>query len=387
METTIKKVDTKSDLKKFIGFQYKLYKGNKFWCPPMRMDEWNTLSKKKNPAFDFCESEYWLAYQDGKIVGRIAGIINHKANEQWNEKLVRFGWIDFIDDPEVSKKLIETVSEWGRSKGMTGINGPLGFSDMDNEGMLIQGFDELATMASIYNYSYYPEHMEKLGFEKAADWVQFEVENGPVPEKVQRTAKIVAEKYKLRVLKVKKTKELVPYANKMWNLLNLTFKDLYGFTALTQKQIDLYTKQYFPFINTDYVCFIVDENDDVVGFGISMPSLTKALQKCNGRLFPFGFLYILMALKKHEIVDMYLNAVHPDYQGRGIVALYHNEIHKGYLKNHVKKMITNPQLSDNKAHLMWNMYKSRPHLYRRCWIKHWETTLYNSPPVPGEGPV
>jgi len=381
METIIKKVSTDRDLKKFIGFQYKLYKGNKYWCPPMRMDEWNTLSKKKNPAFDFCDAEYWLAYQEDKIVGRIAGIINHKANERWNEKLVRFGWIDFIDDPEVSRKLIEAVSEWGRSKGMTGIHGPLGFSDMDNEGMLIKGFDEMATMASIYNYPYYPEHMEKLGFETAADWVQYEVENNPVPEKVQRTARLVAEKYKLRVLKVKKAKELIPYADKMWNLLNLTFKDLYGFTALTQKQIDLYTKQYFPFINTDYVCFIVDEKDDVVGFGISMPSLTRALQKCNGRLFPFGFLYILRALKQHEVIDMYLNAVHPDYQGRGIVALYHYEMHKGYLKNKVKKMITNPQLADNKAQLMWKMYNARPHLYRRCWIKHWG----NPTPTPSSG--
>lgn len=371
METTIKQITTPRDLKRFINFQYKLYKGNKFWCPPMRLDEKNTLSKKKNPAFEFCEAEYWLAYQDNKIVGRVAGIINHKANERWNEKLVRFGWIDFIDDLDVTTKLIQAVTDWGKTKGMTGINGPLGFTDMDNEGMLIKGFDELATMASIYNYPYYPDHMEKLGFEKAADWVQHELQNVPIPEKVERGARLVAEKYHLRTLKVKKAKELLPYANKMWNLLNLSFKDLYGFTALTQKQIDLYTKQYFPFINTDYVCFVVDEKDEVVGFGISMPSLTRALQKCNGRLFPFGFLYIMKALRTHEIIDMYLNAVHPDYQGKGVVALYHYEMHRGYLKNNVKIMVTNPQLLDNKAHLMWKMYNGRQHLFRRCWVKHW----------------
>jgi len=371
MQTSVKKVTTWYDLKKFIGFQNKLYKGNKYWCPPIRRDECYTLSKKKNPAFDFCEAEYWLAYQEGRIVGRIAGIINHKANERWNEKLVRFGWIDFIDVPEVSRKLIEAVSQWGRSKGMTGIHGPLGFSDMDNEGMLIKGFDEMATLASIYNYPYYPEHMIKLGFEKAADWVQHELLIQPVPEKVERTAKIVAEKYHLRVVKVKNARELLPYADRMWDLLNLAFKDLYGVTELTHKQKNLYTKRYFPYINTDYVCFIVDETDNLVGFGISMHSLTRALQKCNGRLFPFGFYYLLRALKKNDTVDMDLNAVHPDYQGKGVVALYHYEIHSGYLKNNIKKVISNPQLDDNKASLMWKMYNARPHLFRRCWVKHW----------------
>jgi hypothetical protein len=336
----------------------------------MRMDEFKTLRQDKNPAFDFCESEYWLAYKDDKIVGRIAGIINHKANERWNEKLVRFGWIDFIDDPEVSRKLIDTVINWGRSRGMNGIHGPLGFSDMDNEGMLTKGFDELATMASIYNYPYYPEHMEKMNFEPAAEWIQFELLNVPIPEKVERAAKLVAEKYHLRVLKAKKAKELLPYAEKMWDLLNLSFKDLYGFTGLTKKQIDAYTKQYFPYINPDYVCFVLNEKDDMVGFGISMPSLTRALQKCNGRMFPFGFIHILRAMKQHDLVDMYLNAVHPDYQGKGVVGLYHYEIHKGYHKNKVKKLVTNPQLADKMASQMWKMYDARQHLTRRCWIKH-----------------
>ena len=217
MEIKIKQVTSRSDLKKFIGFPYKLFTGNKFWCPPLRLDELNTLSKDKNPAFDFCEAEYWLAYKDGKIVGRVAGIINHKANERWNEKLVRFGWIDFIDDPEVSKRLLDTVREWGREKGMNGIHGPLGFSDMDNEGMLIEGFEELATLASIYNYPYYPVHMEKLGFHKAADWVQYEFDIPPsIPDKVERLSQLVMEKYKLRVIRAKKAKELLPYAQKMF---------------------------------------------------------------------------------------------------------------------------------------------------------------------------
>ncbi len=368
----LKPVNTKKDLKRFIAFQNQLYKGNKFWCPQMRMDEMNTLSRDKNPAFDFCEAEYWLAYRGKEIVGRIAGIINNKANERWNEKLVRFGWIDFIDDQEVSKTLLDKVKEWGRSKGMSGIHGPLGFSDMDNEGMLIKGFEEMATLASIYNYPYYVEHMEKLGFEKAADWVQYEFEIPPtIPEKVDRLSLLVQEKYKLRVLKAKKAKELLPYAPKMFHTLNEAFSELYGYTALTQKQVDMYIKAYFGFVRPEFISFVIDEHDDVVGFGVSLPSLTKALQKCNGKLFPFGFLYLLRAMKKNDAIDMYLNGVRPDYHSKGVNALYYNEMHRAYIKYGIRKAVTNPQLEDNaKALTIWKNFNGRQHLTRRCWIKH-----------------
>ena len=368
----LKKVITKRDLKRFIAFQNQLYKGNKFWCPQMRMDEMNTLSRDKNPAFDFCEAEYWIAYQGNKIVGRIAGIINHKANERWNEKLVRFGWIDFTDDTEISRILIEAVSDWGRSKGMTGIQGPLGFSDMDNEGMLIKGFDELATLASIYNYPYYVDHMEKLGFSKAADWVQYEFEIPPtIPDKVERLSLLVQEKYKLRLLKAKKAKELLPYAPKMFRTLNAAFSELYGYTALTQKQVDMYIKAYFGFVRPEFISFVIDEQDEVVGFGVSLPSLTRALQKCDGKLFPFGFLYLLRAMKKNDTIDMYLNGVRPDYHSKGVNALYYNEMHRAYIKHGIKKAVTNPQLEDNaKALTIWKNFNGRQHLTRRCWIKH-----------------
>ncbi len=368
----LKKVETKKDLKRFIAFQNKLYRGNKFWCPQMRMDEMNTLSRDKNPAFDFCEAEYWLAYQGSEIVGRVAGIINHKANETWNEKLVRFGWIDFVDDPEVSRLLVETVREWGSAKGMNGIHGPLGFSDMDNEGMLIKGFEELATLASIYNYPYYVEHMEKLGFTKAADWVQYEFEIPPtIPEKVDRLSLLVQEKYKLRVVKTKKSKDLLPYAPKMFETLNAAFSELYGYTALTKKQVDMYVKAYFGFVRPEFVSFVVDEQDDVVGFGVSLPSLTKALQKCDGKLFPFGFIYLLWAMKKNDTIDMYLNGVRPDYHSKGVNALYYNELHRAYIKYGIKKAVTNPQLEDNaKALTIWKNFNGRQHLTRRCWIKH-----------------
>jgi hypothetical protein len=372
MEISIKKVATRKDLGKFINYPYTLYKGNKFWCPPMRLDEKNTLSRKKNPAFEFCEAEYFLAYRGKEMVGRIAAIINHKANERWNEKLVRFGWIDFIDDPDVSARLIETVASWGKEKGMKGIHGPLGFSDMDNEGMLIKGFGEEATLASIYNYPYYPEHMVRLGFEKAADWVQYEFEiPQQIPDKVERLSKLVQEKYKLRVVQARKSKDLLPYAGKMFVLLNQAFDELYGFTALTQKQMDMYVKTYFGFIRPEYVSFVIDEHDDIVGFGISMPSLTKALQKSNGRLFPFGFIYLLRAMKKNETIDMYLNGVRPDYHGKGVNSLYYNEMHKAYIRNHIIRAVTNPQLEDNaKALTIWKNFNGRQHLTRRCWIMH-----------------
>jgi hypothetical protein len=372
MEIEIKRVITRKELKKFIAFQCNLYANNKYWCPPLRFDELNNLRKDKNVAFDFCEAEYWLAYKENKIVGRIAGIIQHKSNERWNEKLVRFGWIDFIDDLSVSGKLIETVENWGKEKGMTGIHGPLGFSDMDNEGMLIKGFEEVATLASIYNYPYYPEHMEKHGFMKAADWVQWEFDvGGTIPEKVERLSHLLQEKFKLRVLKAKKAKELKPYARKMFSMLNVAFDELYGFTALTEKQMDSYTKQYFGFIQPQFVSFVLDQNDEIIGFGISMPSLTRALQKCNGKLFPFGFIYILRAMKKVDTIDMYMNGVRPDYHGKGVNAIYFNELHKAYIQANITKAVTNPQLEDNaKALTIWKNFNGRQHITRRCWIKH-----------------
>jgi hypothetical protein len=371
MEIEIKQVVTSKDLRRFIGYPFKLYAGNKYWCPPLKFDERNTFNPKKNHAFEFCEAAYWLAYRGNEIVGRIAGIINHKGNELWNEKLIRFGWIDFIDDLEVSRKLLDTATAWGKSKGMTGIHGPLGFSDMDPEGMLIKGFDELHAMTTIYNYAYYPVHMEKHGFGKAADWVQWEFEVSPeIPDKVDRLSLLVQEKYKLKIVKAKKAKDLLPYAKKMFSLQNVAFAELYGFVPLTDKQMEYYTKQYFGFIRPDFVSFVVDEHDEIVGFGVSMPNLTRAMQKCNGRIFPFGFIHLLRAIKKNDTIDMYLNGVRPDYQGKGINALYYNEMHKSYIRNGIKKAVTSPQLEDNaKALTIWKNFKGRQHQTRRCWIK------------------
>jgi len=367
----IKKITSLRDLKRFVSFPHTLYSGSKFWVPPLDFDELNTLRKDKNPAFEYCDSAYWMAYRNGKAVGRIAGIINHKANESWNEKLVRFGWIDFIDDIEITRGLIETVSGWGKENGMEGIHGPLGFTDMDPEGMLIEGFDELSSLSAIYNYPYYPEHMIQLGFRKATDWIQFEIKvPASIPAKVERLAGIVLEKYHLHLLKARKARDIRPYAPKMFTMYNEAFRDLYGFAPLSKKQMDMYTKQYFGFIRPEFVSFILDDKDDIVGFGITMPSIAEALQKCRGKLFPFGFLHLLRAMRKNDVIHMYLVGVRPDYQGKGVLALVYHELNKVYMEKGIRIALTHPQLEENfKAVSIWKNYNGRINIKRRCWIK------------------
>jgi ribosomal protein S18 acetylase RimI-like enzyme len=368
-EIEIRKVNSRKDLKKFVDFPFQLFKGNRFWCPPLKFDEINTLLKEKNPAFEYCEAEYWMAYQNGIPVGRIAGIINHNEITRWNVKLVRFGWIDFIDEPEVSRILIETVKDWGRTKGMTAIHGPLGFTDMDPEGMLIEGFDQISSLSAIYNFPYYKDHMEKLGFLKAVDWVQFEIKiPSEVPDKVERLTKIVLQKYDLHLLKPRKSRELRPYTRKMFLMYNKAFDDIYGFTALTEKQIDYYTKLYFGLLRPEFVSLLIDAQDEVVGFGITMPDLGIALQKAKGSLFPFGFIHLLRALRKNNIIHMYLIGVRPDYQGKGILALVYHELNKAYLKSGITLARTHPQLEENfKAVSIWKNYDARIYIRRRCW--------------------
>jgi GNAT superfamily N-acetyltransferase len=367
----IRMVSTHKDLKQFVDFPFHLFKGNRFWVPPLKFDEINTLRKDKNPAFDYCESAYWLAYIDDRPVGRIAGIINRRENERWNTRLVRFGWIDFIDDAEVSHRLIETVMDWGTARGMTGIHGPLGFTDMDPEGMLVEGFDQISSMSAIYNFSYYNDHMRQLGFRKAADWVQFEIRvPDSIPEKVERMTRIVMQKYDLHLLKPRKAKEIRPYAVKLFAMYNEAFHDLYGFTPLTRDQMDYYTKQYFGFIRPEFVSMVLDAKDDVVGFGITMPSLSLALQKARGSLFPFGFIHLLRAMRKNDAIHMYLIGVRPDYQGKGVLALVYHELNKAYIDAGIKIAYTHPQLEENfRAISIWKNYDGRVNIRRRCWIR------------------
>ncbi|MEI8203633.1 MAG: hypothetical protein WCH34_11505, partial [Bacteroidota bacterium] len=317
MQIEIKELFGRRELKKYVDFLHDLYRGNPYWCPPLRSDELNTIDPKKNPAYEYCEARFWIAIKDGKVVGRIASIINSKANETWNEKNIRFGWFDFIDDPEVSALLMQQVQNWAAEKGLTAIHGPLGFTDMDNEGMLVKGFEEMSTLSAIYNHEYYMHHMERMGFVKDVDWVMNIIDvPTEVPEKLQKFADLIAQKYELRVFVADKPKQLLPYAMDMFRALNVAFKDLYGFVPLNEEQMKMYIKQYFGFIKTEYVCFVLDKNDKVVGFGINLPSLTRAMQKNDGKLFPFGFIHVLKAMKNNDTIDMYFIGIRPDFQNK-----------------------------------------------------------------------
>jgi hypothetical protein len=372
MSIEIKEVKSKGDLTKFIKYPFKLYKGNNYWVPPLIFDDVKTLSKDKNPAFEFCDARYWLAYKDGKIVGRIAGIINNKFNELWNQKAIRFGWIDFDDDPKIAKLLMAEVEKWGKEKGLEYIHGPLGFTDFDPEGLLIEGFEELSTFGAIYNYPYYQKHIEGLKFEKDADWIEFSVKAPTEPnEKVARIAGVVAQRNKLSTLKVTKAKDLLPYAKEIFVVINEAYKHLYGFVPLTEKQMDLYVKAYFGFIKPGYVPVILDENGRVAAFGITMPSLSKAMQKANGRLFPFGFIHILNAMRKCKDADLYLTAVRKDLQEKGVNALLINEVSKVFINNKINLVETNRELEENyKIQAQWRFYDARQHKRRRCYKKN-----------------
>jgi GNAT superfamily N-acetyltransferase len=368
---TIKEVKSKKDLKKFIWFGINLYKNCEFAAPPLMIDDLLNLSKGSNPALEFCDTALFVALINGKIVGRIACIINPVANETWNQKRARFGWVDFIDKKEVSSALFDAATAWAKSKGMNQINGPLGFTDFDPEGMLISGYDKLSTIATIYNYPYYVQHVEDYGFVKEVDWNEYLITIPEVfPEKFFRIADIVREKYKLRNLRFKSRKELVDnYALKIFDLLNTCYQDLYGFTKLNDKQVAFYIKLYFSFFRLDTLTVVVDEKDKVVALGIAMPSFTKALQKAKGQLFPFGWYYMLRALNKNTYVDLYLMAVHPDYQNKGVNSVVFSDVMPNLIKNGYKFAETNPELETNtKMSSQWRGLDYVNHKQRRAYI-------------------
>lgn len=375
----IKKVESRRDLCKFIDFHNELYKGNPYHVPNLYFDEMNTFRKDKNAAFDFCEAEYFMAYRDGKAVGRVAAIINHSANKKWERESVRFGWIDFVDDIEVSKALLKAAEDYGKSKGMKEIVGPLGFTDMDPEGMLLYGYDQLGTQATAYNYPYYPEHMDRMGgWEKDNDYVEYKLYvPEEMPEKYATIAKMIQKRYNLQVKKLKRNEIYGEngYGKKIFNVVNETFKDLYGYSKLTDRQIEQYVKMYLPMADLDLITIIEDWNTPdhkVVGVGISIPSLARALQKCGGKLFPFGWWHILRALKFHktEVVDLLLVGVLPEYRQKGANALLFYDLIPHYQRLGFKWGETHVEMETNmKVQGQWQYLNREIHKRRRCYKK------------------
>jgi len=380
----IKRVDSPRSLEEFIQFHYDLYRGDSYDAPNLHSDEVNTLSpyiKKRNGAFDFCETDYFMAYRDGRLAGRVAAIINRRYNEQWKRKAVRFGWIDFVDDIEVSRALLKAVEDWGRERGMDEVIGPLGFTDMDPEGMLTYGFDQLGTMATIYNYDYYPRHMEQMeGYEKDNDYVEYKVfvPKEGMPDKMRRVAELTMQRYNLHVKKLTRNDVYGPmkYGHRVFRVINQTFGHLYGYSQMSEKQIDEYVDMYFKFVDLEMLCIIEDWNTpdhDVIGVGLTIPSLTRALQKCrNGRLWPFGWWHVVRALKFHktDIVDLLLIGVLPEYRAKGANALLFYDLIPIYQKYGFKWGETHVEMETNgKVQSQWAYFDHEQHKRRRCYKK------------------
>jgi GNAT superfamily N-acetyltransferase len=372
MEVKLKEVQTKKELKDFIRFPHSVHQNDPAWVPALDFDEMNTLSKDVNPAFEHCQARYWLAHTNGKAVGRVAAIYNRLHVETWDQPYLRFGWIDFIDDPNVSSALMGAVEDWAKELNLAAVHGPLGFTDLDREGMLVEGFDELATLATRHDLPYYPQHMEKLGYKKDVDWLEEEViVPDELPEKVTRVAEISRRRYKLNLLEVKNKKELLPYAPELFDIINDAYSHLYGVVHLTERQVEAYVKQYFGFVIPELVPAVMNAEGQMVAFTISMPSLSRALQKAKGQLFPFGFIHLLSALNKFDRIDTYLGAVRPDYQGKGVNAMMMESLYYAIKKRGVKYVHANPMLESNFRILeTWKYFESRQHKRRRVFIKH-----------------
>ena len=348
---TIKEVKSKRDLRRFVQFGIDLYKGNPYYCPPIFFDEMNTFDPKSNPALDVCEHVIYMAYRDGEIVGRIVGLINHRANKAWGVKKCRFGWFEFIDDYEVFKALLDAVAEWGRSKNMLCLNGPVGFTDFDHQGLLLEGFNYNAPMASLYTHPYYVAHYEQYGLRKEADWIEYQITPPKeAPEKMRRVAQIVGQRYGLHTVKVHSVKELKKrYGYTYFDVLDEAYQKLYNYQPMTPQQKKYYCQMYFPLLNFDFVTMVANRDDEIVAVGLGMPSLSNALRKCRGRLFPFGWYHLIKALraKKMTDFDLLLIAVRPDYQDKGLTALIFDEMTPYFAKYGIQRVETTSILETN----------------------------------------
>ncbi|MDR1181039.1 MAG: hypothetical protein LBL13_03570 [Bacteroidales bacterium] len=361
----IKEVTTAKELKQFIRYPKQLYKDCPHYVPVLETNEYKMLTI--HPAKSFCDVRLWIAYKDNKIAGRIAGIINHRYNELKDKKRIRFGWFDVDNDIEIAQALLKTVEDWGKEKNLLEISGPSRYSNMEKQGMLIDGFDILSTISCDYNYPYYPLFMDALGYKKEEDYLQLKTEIKEIPEKIKTLNDFVSKRYKVSMKVFKSKKELLSYARKFFKALNQSFVDVYNFIPLTDEEIEYLIKNNFSKANKDLVGIIVDENDLVAGFSFSLPSLSRAFQKANGKLFPWGWYHIQKALKKNDAVDLYLTGVLP--QWRGINTLYHYQLHKTYIKKGFKYAITNQQLESNHGCRVWEKYGAKVITKRRCYLK------------------
>ncbi len=368
----VREVRTKRERRIFASFNADMYKGVAQAIPDLVSDEYNNFLPNKNPAFEYCRAKQFLAYRDGKCVGRIAGIISDAANTKWQTKRIRFSRVDFIDDQEVSEALFRAVEDWGRAEGLTQIHGPIGFSDMDQEGMLVEGFDSEGMFITIYNHPYYIKHLEKLGYVKDIDWVEYLIKMPEEPdEKINELSRLVLKRYKLKLIEPKSRKEIKPYLPKVFRLLNICYEELYGTVELSHEQIMKYYHQFILLISPDYVKFIEDEEGELVGFGLALPSMNRAVKKSNGRLFPFGWYRFLRApYLKAEVLDLYLVGVLPRMQKKGLTAILLNSMTESARKNNVKYAETGPELETNsQVQALWKHYDTKQHKRRRCWIK------------------
>lgn len=367
----IKEVKTKSELRDFIEFPNQLYKDNPYYSPGLYIDEKRNLSPKTNPAYEYCDTKILLAYKDGKLAGRICGIINRAYNEKWNKKRVRFNRWDVIDDIEVSRALLSAIAAWGKEHGLDEITGPIGFCDFDKQGLLVEGFQEKDLFITTYNHPYYAQHLEALGFAKDADWIEMQVKTPEkLDEKLVKVANGMLRRYNLRRLDIPSMKAALPYAKKIFDLVNEAYKDLYGVVPLNDRQIELYKDEFLPLLNPKFVDIILDEHDDIVAFGLAMPSMAEAAKKCGGRLFPFGWYHMYKALKQNDTIELLLVAVRPDYQNKGLNAILITDIYQNAIEAGIKLAETGPELElNNKVQGMWKSFDTRVHRRRRCYVR------------------
>jgi GNAT superfamily N-acetyltransferase len=368
------KVESKKNVKDFVMFPFELYKDCEYWVPPIINEEIDAMDMNKNPVFKNAEAEFYLAYKDNKIVGRIAAIVNWVEIEEQKKNKLRFGWYDTIDDINVSKALMDKVLEFGKSRKLEFVDGPVGFSNMDKAGLLIEGYDELNTMITWYHYPYQKEHLNKLGFSKLAEWVEYKIKifsAEEAPEKVKKFSKIIQERYNLKVVNFKSTKEIIPYVDKMFELLNVTYSNLQTYVTIKQYQIDFYKEKFIKYIHPDFIKCCLDENDNLIAFLITMPSFSRALKKINGKIGLMGYFHLFKAQHFNDRVSLYLIGVDPKYQSKGVTAVIFNELQQTFNNRGIVEVETNPELVENKAiQAFWKNYESTLHKRRATFTKN-----------------